>query len=213
MTPTHGGGAYHRAIRRLLPTLGPLLGGGGGAKQGGNATSPLHSRGSPTKGTKSNRAQKWAEMLHHPCILGGPRQRAQNQSGPKRGRKCYITPAFSRVPNKGDKIKAAQKEAGNATSPLHSWGSPTKGTKSNRAQKRAEMLHHHCILGGPQQRGQNQSGPKRGRKCYITPAYSGFLNKGDKIKAPKKKQQKNLKKIFYCVLDPAWVLHVAPTGD
>ena len=24
--------------------------------------------------------------------------------GPKRGRKCYITPAFSGVPNKGDKI-------------------------------------------------------------------------------------------------------------
>ena len=25
--------------------------------------------------------------------------------GPKRGRKCYITPAFSGVPNKGDKIR------------------------------------------------------------------------------------------------------------
>ena len=24
--------------------------------------------------------------------------------GPKRGRKCYVTPAFSGVPNKGDKI-------------------------------------------------------------------------------------------------------------
>ena len=35
-------------------------------------TSPLHSRGSPTKGTKSKRAQKRAEMLHHPCILGDP---------------------------------------------------------------------------------------------------------------------------------------------
>ena len=75
-------------------------------------------------------------MLHHPCILGGPQQREQNQKskpmpgvtmmrhatkrgfkdcpgflnstgrlGPKRGRKCYITPAFSGVPNKGNKIK------------------------------------------------------------------------------------------------------------
>ena len=74
-------------------------------------------------------------MLHHPCILGGPQQREQNQNskpksgvtmmhhttkrgfkdcpgfvnstgrlGPKRGRKCYITPAFSGVPSKGDKI-------------------------------------------------------------------------------------------------------------
>ena len=41
---------------------------------------------------KPKRAQKWAEMLHHPNEGG------QNQSGPKRGRKCYITPAFSGVP-------------------------------------------------------------------------------------------------------------------
>ena len=43
-------------------------------------TSPLHPRGSPTKGT--------------------------NQSGPKKGRKCYITPAFSGDPQtNGDKIR------------------------------------------------------------------------------------------------------------
>ena len=246
------------------------------------ATSPLPSRGSPTKGTKSKWAQKRAKMLHHPCILGGPQRQAQgenqkwlrypcllkgpqqgrqDQSGPKRGQRCYITPtfsgvpnakrkekirsgyltpAFSGVPNKGDKIKVGPKEGGNATSPLHSrgsptketkskWakrgrkcyitpafsgvphakrgetirsgyltpasrGSPTKGTKSKWAQKRAEMLHHPCILGGPQrqargenqkwlphpcllrgpqQRGQNQSGPKRGRKCYITRILGG----------------------------------------
>ena len=76
-------------------------------------------------------------MLRHPCILGGPQQRGQNQKskptpgvtmmhhatkrgfkdcpgfltstgrlGPKRGRKCYVTPAFSGVPNKGDKIRS-----------------------------------------------------------------------------------------------------------
>ena len=76
---------------------------------------------------------------------------------------------------------------------------------------RAEMLRHPCILGGPQQRGQNQKskptlgvtmmlhatkrgfkdcpgflnstgrlGPKRGRKWYVTPAFLGVPNKGDK---------------------------------
>ena len=91
-------------------------------------------------------------MLYHPCILAGPQQRGQNQSVPKRGQKCYITPTLSRVPNKEDKIKAGPKEGGNATSPLDSRGSPTKGTKSKWAQKRAEMLYHPCILGGPEGR-------------------------------------------------------------
>ena len=76
-------------------------------------------------------------MLRHPCILGGPQQREQNQKskpmqgvtmmhhatkrgfkdrpgflkstgrlGPERGRKCYVTPAFSGVPNKGNKIRS-----------------------------------------------------------------------------------------------------------
>ena len=76
-------------------------------------------------------------MLHHPCILGVPQQKEQNQKskptsgvtlmhhatkrgfkdcpgflnstgrlGPKRGRKCYITPAFSGFPNKGNKIRS-----------------------------------------------------------------------------------------------------------
>ena len=238
-----------------------------GPKLGGNATSPLHSPGSPTKGTKSKRAQKraellhdhcvlggpqtkggkirisclnlaflgaqkWAKMLHHPCIVGDPQQRGQNQSRPKRGRKCYITPAFSGSPTTGTQSKGAldslnlaflgaQKMGGNATSPLHSQGSPTKGTKSKRAQKRAEMLHHPCVLGGPQtkggkirisslnlaflgaqkwadmlhhpcilgdalQRGQNQSGPKRRRKCSITPALSRVPYKGDKLKRNQK---------------------------
>ena len=74
------------------------------------------------------------------------------------GQKCYITLAFSGIPQKRDKIEAESKEGGKATSPLHSWGSPTNDTKSKRAQK----------MGG---------------KCYITPAFSGVPNKRDKIKA------------------------------
>ena len=87
-------------------------------------------------------------MLHHPCILGGPQQRGQNQSGPKRGRKCYITPAFSGIP----KQRGAKSELAASTLPF--------------------------------------GGPKSGRKCYITPAFSGVPNKGDKIKAPKKKNNR-----------------------
>ena len=220
ISPAFSGVPKHRGTKsELAASILPS----GGPKAGGNATSPLHSRGSPTKednirigylNLAFSGAQKRAEMLHHPCILGGPQQRGQNQSGPKRGRKCYVTPAFSAVPNKKDKskrakkraemlhhpyilggpqqrgqIKAGPKEGGNATSPLHSRRSPTKGAKSKRAQKRAEMLHHPCILGGPQQRGQNQSGPKRGRKCYITPAFSAVTNKGDKSKQAQKRAE------------------------
>ena len=176
----------------------------GGPQVGGNATSPLHSRGSPNKwGTKSELvgptsgqkcyitpallgvpkgtgnkiriggAHKWAEMLHHPCILGGSqRHGGQNQNwwGPQvrgnatsplhsRGspetwgtklelvrptgaRKCYIIPAFSGIPkDMGDKVRIGG---------AHKW---------------AEMLHHPCILGGPQRHGeQNQNwwGPQLG---------------------------------------------------
>ena len=137
--------------------------------------------GPQQRGTKSKRAQRRLQMLHDPCILGAPQQTRQNESGPNSGRMCCITPSFSGIPNKRDNIEAGRKEGGNATSPLHSRGSPTIGTKSKRAQKRAEMLHHPCLLGDPQQPRQSQSGIKRGRKCYVTPAFSGIPNKGDKI--------------------------------
>ena len=39
----------------------------GGPKEGGNATSPLHSRGSPNK-----RGQNW--WRPHSCLLGGPKE-------------------------------------------------------------------------------------------------------------------------------------------
>ena len=191
----------------------------------GNATSPLHFRGSPkTWWTKSELvgptsgqkcyitpafsgipkdmwdkmrlggAHKWAEMLHHPCILGDPQRHGgqkMNWWGPQVG--------------------------GNATSPLHSRGSPKDVGNKIRfggAHKWAEMLHHPCILGGPQRHGgQNQNwwgpkvggnatsplhsrgspktwvtklelmGPTSGWKCYITPAFSGTpKDMGDKIR-------------------------------
>ena len=169
-----------------------------GPQVGGNATSPLHSRGSPkTWGTKSELvgptsgrkcyitpvfsgipkdmeneiriggAHKWADMLHHPCILGDPqRHGGQNQNwwgpqgglhsrtspktwgtkselvAPTSGRKCYITPVFSGIPkDMENKIRIGG---------AHKW---------------AEMLHHPCILGDPQRHGgQNQNwwGPQVG---------------------------------------------------
>ena len=102
--------------------------------------------------------------------------------GPKRGRKCYVTPAFSGVPN----AKCGEQ---------NQKGSPTKGNKIrsgcltpafSTAQKRAEVLPllsrgsptpsaGSKIRKGPQQRGTKSEvaasplpsrGPKRGRKCY-----------------------------------------------
>ena len=34
---------------------------------------------------------------------------SSTSTGPTSGRKCYVTPAFSGIPNKGDKIKARKK--------------------------------------------------------------------------------------------------------
>ena len=135
--------------------------------------------------------QKW---LPHPCLLGGPKEggsatlalhswRSPTPSaggkyevatsllpsrGPKRGRNCYVTLAFSEVPNtkRGEKLRT---------------GCLTPAVSG--AQKRAEVLRNPCILGDPQRqaRGENQKGlpsrgPKRGWNCYVTHAFSGIPN-------------------------------------
>ena len=74
--------------------------------------------------------------------------------GPKTGRKCYITPAISRVPNAkhGEKIRS---------------GYLTLAFSG--AQNRAELLRNPCSIEGPQHqaRGQNQKWPTAGRIAYI----------------------------------------------
>ena len=85
MFPNKGG-----QNQKLLPLRGP--------KEGENATSPLHSQGSPTWGTKSEGA---ASPLP--------------SRGAKRGRQCYVTPAFSGVPKQGDKVKGGPQVGGKAT--------------------------------------------------------------------------------------------------
>ena len=72
-------------------------------------------RTAPTKGNKItigcltpafSGTQKRAELLRNPCILRGPQQRGQIHNWPNRGRKCYVTLAFSGVPKQGDKIRS-----------------------------------------------------------------------------------------------------------
>ena len=137
--------------------------------------------------------RKMAGMLCNPWILGGPQQRGQNQKwlphpcvlgGPKRG--CQKRAgllrnlcAFSGVINKGGKIRngyltptfsgaqeRAPKEGRIATYPLHSRGSPTKGTKSEVATSPLPSRW-----------------PKRGQDCYVTPIFLGNADKGDKIRS------------------------------
>ena len=85
------------------------------------------------------------------------------------------------VPNTGEKklkwlpypcLLEGPKEGGNATSAVHSWGSPTPSAGRK-------------IRSVPQQRGKKlelaaslppSRGPRRGRKCCVTLAFSGVPN-------------------------------------
>ena len=69
-----------------------------------------------------SRAQKRAEMLRNPFVIGGPQSK---------GDKIRIG-CLTGVPRGGDKIKIGY------LTPAFSG-----------AQKRAELLHNPCILGGP----------------------------------------------------------------
>ena len=89
------------------------------AQVGGNATSPLHSLGSPTKGTKS----KWAQ------VGGNATSSLHSRESPKKGgqnQNWMPNPCLLGGPQVG----------GNATSPLNSRGSPTKGTKSKQKKSK-----------------------------------------------------------------------------
>ena len=129
--------------------------------------------------------------------------------GPTRGRKCYVTPAFPVVHTQGDKFRrgcltpavsggqkwtevlrnpcvlrgpqtggqnhkwvphpcllGGPKEGKSAMQPLHSWGYLNKGTKSEVAASPLPSCR-----------------PTRGRKCYLTLAFSGVPNEGDKIRS------------------------------
>ena len=86
--------------------------GGWGPKEGGNATSPLHSRGSPNNGGQNQKSKRTLGVTM--MLLVSKRGfkdcpgflNSTGRLGPKRGRKCYVTLAFSGVPNKGNKIRS-----------------------------------------------------------------------------------------------------------
>ena len=110
----------------------------GGPEERGNAMSPLHSRGCPTPS-----AGRKSEVATSPLPSWAP----------QRGWKCYITPAFSWVPNAkhGEKIRSG-------------YLTPAfLGT-----QKRAEVLCHPYILRAlhRQARGQNENWPAGGHIAY-----------------------------------------------
>ena len=123
--------------------------------------------------------QNW---LPHPCPLRGPQTKGDEI------RIGCLTPAFW-----------GPKEGGNAMSSLHSRGPQTKGDQIrsgcltpaiSKAQKRADVLRHPCILRDPRTKGDEikvgasplpSPGPKRGRKPYDTPAFSGVPKQGDTI--------------------------------
>ena len=138
------------------------------------AISPLPSRGA--KGGQkcfatpafsgvphAKRGEQNQKCLPHPFLNGRP----------KRGRKCYVTPFFL-----GGK-------------PTASAGSKIRNGCLTidflAAQKRAKMLRHRCVLGGPQRQARGAKsevaispppsrGAKRGRKCYVCCAFSEVPN-------------------------------------
>ena len=196
----------------------------GGPKEGGNASSNLHSLGSPTPSAGSKigngyltlallGAQKRAEMLRHPCILGVPQRQARGAKseraasplpsrGPKGGRKCYATLAFSGVPNakRGEQnqkglphpcLLGGPKQSGNATSPLHSLGSPN----AKRGEQNQKRLPHPCPLRGPKEGGnatpplhsRRSPTPSAGnkiRKGCLTLAFSGAQKRAEMLRHP-----------------------------
>ena len=175
-------GAKSEVAASPLPSRGP--------KEGRNATSPLHSRGAPrpARGAKSevapNKEEQYQKWLPHPYLVGGPKE-GGNATSPLHSRGSPTPSAGSQnsevAPNKGEQnqkwlphpyLLGGPKEGRNATSPLHSRGSPMPSAGSK-------------IRSGPQQRGAKSEvaasplpswGPKRGQKCYITPAFSEIPN-------------------------------------
>ena len=72
-----------------------------GPHASGLTTSPLPSRGPPTRGQRQKGTTRWGDGLHHPYRLGGPQQ--------------------------GDKIRKGPHVGRLGTLPLSSGGSPTRG--------------------------------------------------------------------------------------
>ena len=100
-------------------------------------------------GLNLSRAHKWAELLRNPYVLEVPVKETKTElatsplasRGPTSGLKCYVTPIFSGVLGKGDKIRLGYLTPTFSGAPMGrnccltgcSRGSPRKGTKSKLA--------------------------------------------------------------------------------
>ena len=93
-----------------------------------------------------SRAQKRAELLHEPCILGDPQCQAPSENQKWLPHLCLL---------------GGPKTGGSATYTLHSRGAPTPS-----AGRKSEVATS----------AMPSRGPKRGQNCYVIPACSGILN-------------------------------------
>ena len=117
-------------------------------------------------------------MLRHPCILGDPQCQLLGAKS-----EAVASPLHSRGPREG----------GNASSPLRSGGTSTKGNKIRSdyltyafsgAQKRAEMLRHPCILVDAQRRCPTPSLGSKIRSGFLTFALRGAQKRAEMLCQP-----------------------------
>ena len=139
---------------------------------GGNATSPLRSWGSPTRGSPS-------DLATSPL----PSQ------VPPSWRNCYITPALSGLTNKGDKIRMGYPTL--AFSEAHRWLEPYHHpcVLGGPPQKGGEMTIGYLIPSPSWGPTCGRScyvwpswGPRSGQNCCVTPAFSAIPNRGTNLK-------------------------------
>ena len=166
-TPTLGVTMMHHATKRGFKDCPGFLNSTGrvGPKRGRKCDVTPAFSGVPNKGEQDQKSKPTpgVTMMHHATKRGFKDcpgfLNSTGRLGPKRGRKCYVTPAFSGVPNKGEQNQKS---------------TPTLGVT---------MMHHATKRGFKDCPGFLNStgrvGPKRGRKCYVTPAFSGVPNKGE----------------------------------
>ena len=170
-----------KSVTRIVP-VSSLAMEDWGPKEGGNATSPLHSLWSPNKG---GRNQNW---LPHLCLLGGP----------KEGGNATPHPAFLVIPKqRGTKSEVATKsvtkivsvpsiapegwgpkEGGNAMPPLHSRGFPNTGEQTSEVDTKSvtKIVPVSSIAPegwGPKEGGNatsplhSRGSPTKGTKSYL----------------------------------------------
>ena len=181
------GGAAEHATKRGLRVPNPNSR-GHATKRGLRVPNP-NSRGHATKRGLDN----WPGFLNSTTKSDLAASTLPSR-GPKSGRKCDVTTAFSGVHNKGEQnqnwlpqpcLLRGPKVGGSATSPLHSRGSPTKGTKLQVATSPLPSR------GSPKDGIKSKVAtppllsrrPTSGRNCYVTLAFLRVCSKGDKIKS------------------------------